>query len=66
MILFRKNDWDNQGWTDYATRTGGRKICSGVWWGNREEEYHFEYLRLDDKIILKWLLQQCIGWRDPD
>jgi hypothetical protein len=26
MILFRKNDWDNQGWTDDATRTGGRKF----------------------------------------
>jgi hypothetical protein len=61
-----KNYWDNQGWTDYVTRTGERKICSGTWWGNLKEEYHLEYSRLDGKVILKWLLKQWIGWRDPD
>lgn len=60
-ISFRKNDSDNQGWTDDATRKGGRKICSGVWLGNLKEEYHFEYLRLDGKITLRWLLKQWIG-----
>jgi hypothetical protein len=55
---FQENDWENQGWTDDATRTGGRKICSGVWWGTLKEEDYLEDLRLDGKIILKWLLKQ--------
>ena len=39
----------------------------GFWWGNLREGDYFEYLAVDGRIILKWILQKWDGgmnWLD--
>jgi len=37
---------------------GSAEICRGLWWGILQERYYFEDLGLEERIILKWFLEE--------
>ena len=37
------------------------EVHSGFWWGNLVEGDHLEDLGVDDKVILKWILNKQSG-----
>ena len=37
---------------------GGEERCmQGFWWGNLRERDHLEYISVDDRILIKWILR---------
>jgi len=43
----------------HVWETGG--VHTGFWWGDLRERYQLEDVRLDGRIILKWILETCDG-----
>jgi hypothetical protein len=42
----------------------GGEACTGFWWGNLREIDHWEYLRVDGRIILRWIFRKWdVGYR---
>jgi len=42
-------------WARHVARVGREEVLTGFWWGILSERNHFKYLRVDGKIILKWI-----------
>ena len=43
----------SMGWAGHVSRVEEKRIEYRVWWGNRKERNHSDYLGLDVRIILK-------------
>ena len=37
---------------------------TGFWWGDLREREHLEYLRVDGRLILKWIIKNWNGGTD--
>jgi hypothetical protein len=37
------------------------EVHTGFWWGDLRERDHLEDLRIDWRIILKWIFKKCDG-----
>jgi hypothetical protein len=45
-----------------ACSTWGRgEVQKGFWWGDVREEVHLEDVGIDGRIILKWILKNCLA-----
>jgi hypothetical protein len=42
-------------WAGHGARMGRREECTGFWWGNLSERYHWEYPGIDGRIIIIWI-----------
>jgi hypothetical protein len=38
--------------------------AQAIWWGNLMARYHFQYLHLDRRVILKGILKKCDAGMD--
>jgi hypothetical protein len=37
-------------------------VHTGLWWGNLRERDNLENLRVDGRIIFKWIFKKWDGW----
>jgi hypothetical protein len=37
------------------------EVYTGCWWGDLMERDHLEYLRVDGRIIIKWIFKKWDG-----
>ena len=37
---------------------GTGEACAGVWWGNLEKGGHWRDLRIDGRIVIKWIFRK--------
>ena len=58
--------WQNQdvwyGWSLWYVRERG-KVHKRLWWASLRERAHLEYLGIDGRIMLKWILNKLDGGR---
>ena len=45
-------------WAEHVAIMGERRGAYRVWWGNRMERDHLEYLSVDGSIILNFILKK--------
>jgi hypothetical protein len=45
-------------WTRYVACMGRRRMHIGFWWGTYKEGDHQKDLDVDERIILRWILQK--------
>jgi len=41
---------------------GERMVHAGFWWGSLRGGDHFKDLGIDERIILKWIFKELVGW----
>jgi len=44
-------------WTGHVSHVGESKVCTGFWWGNLKESYHWEDPGVNGRIILKCIFR---------
>ena len=49
-------------WMELVALMGERMVHAGFWWGNLRGSDHFRDLGIDERIILKWLFKEFVGW----
>jgi hypothetical protein len=42
-------------WARHVARKGRGEACTGFWWGNLSERYHWGDPGVDGMIILRWI-----------
>ena len=45
-------------WAGHVARMGRREGCTGFWWGNLREKYHWGGPDADGRIILRWIFRK--------
>jgi hypothetical protein len=44
-------------WAGHVARMGRSGMHVGFWWKSQKERYHYEYLDVGGRIILRWILK---------
>jgi hypothetical protein len=45
-------------WAGARSTYGGEKVCTGFWWGNLKGRDHLEDPGVDERITLRWIIQE--------
>jgi hypothetical protein len=45
-------------WAGHEYWMGKGKACTGFWWGNLRERYHWGDPGVDERIILRWIFKK--------
>jgi hypothetical protein len=46
-------------WVGHVAHIGRGQACTGFWWGNVRERYHWGDTDVDGRIILRWIFRNC-------